>query len=286
MFSQFVFAKGIGTTMFQILQLPTNACDAALAGTSSVGDYSALSNPSMIPFLSRSLSLSHVVYIENMRYSVADINVPLNDKSGINLSLCYFDSGKMDRTIENGESYTFDGEFNATDKIANLSYGTRLGNSFSVGLSLKFIEQKIDDISYSSFLVGVSGLYFVSDFVYFALGINDFGSDVKGYSMPTDLYCSLTGNLNDTTIGVIQVDNYYNDDLCELKLAVEKKVDNFSMRFGYVVPNKDYNGTNNSFATNLTLGLGLNITNFFIDYAWLPKGDLGNVHMFTVRVKF
>jgi hypothetical protein len=135
-------------------------------------------------------------------------------------------------------------------------------------------------------LVGVSGLYFVSDFVYFALGINDFGSDVKGYSMPTDLYCSLTGNLNDTTIGVIQVDNYYNDDLCELKLAVEKKVDNFSMRFGYVVPNKDYNGTNNSFATNLTLGLGLNITNFFIDYAWLPKGDLGNVHMFTVRVKF
>ena len=58
------------------------------------------------------------------------------------------------------------------------------------------------------------------------------------------------------------------------------------MRFGYVVPNKDYNGTNNSFITNLTLGLGVDFTNLIVDYAWLPKGDLGNVHMFTVRINF
>ena len=52
------------------------------------------------------------------------------------------------------------------------------------------------------------------------------------------------------------------------------------------MPSKDYNGTNNAFFTNLTLGLGLDLSVFVIDYAWLPKGDLGNVHMFTVRVNF
>lgn len=285
-FTQFVFAKGVGTTMFQILQMPMTAYDAALANTYVSGEVSALSNPSLIPFLFRSLTLSHVVYLEDMRYSVGDINVPLGSRSGINFSFCYFDSGNMDRIEESGGSYQTDGTFNANDKVFNLSYGTRLGSAFSAGLSLKYVEQNIDDVSYSNFLFGLNGLYFVSNTVFLTVGLQNFGSDVEGYSMPTSLYCGLTATLNETTTWVIQVDDYYNEDLCEFKVALEKKVDKLAMRFGYIVPSKDYNGTNNAFITNLTLGLGIDLTNFIVDYAWLPKGDLGNVHMFSVRVNF
>jgi hypothetical protein len=63
-------------------------------------------------------------------------------------------------------------------------------------------------------------------------------------------------------------------------------IDIFSLRAGYVFPTKQYGGTNNSFITNLTLGTGLRFKGFFVDYAWLPKKDLGNVHMFTIRVNF
>lgn len=285
-FAQFVFAKDVGTTMFQILQMPVTAYDAALANTSVSGEVSALVNPSLIPFLFRSLTLSHVVYLEGMRYSVGDINVPLSGKSGINLGFCYFDSGDMDRMKESGGSYKTNGTFSANDKVFSLSYGTRLGSMFSAGLSLKYVEQNIDDVSYSNFLVGLNGLCFVSNTVFFTAGIQNFGSDVKGYSMPTSLYCGLTATLNDNTVWVFQLDDYYNEDLCEFKIGLEKKVDKLAMRFGYVVPSKDYNGTNNAFFTNLTLGLGLDLSVFVIDYAWLPKGDLGNVHMFTVRVNF
>ncbi len=285
-FTQIIYAKDIGTTMFQILQLPTNAYDAALANTTGSDELSALSNPALIPFLSRSITLTHVIFLENMKYSVGNVNVPLTDKSGINIGLCYFDSGKMNRTIESGDSYITDGDFNATDKMVTLSYGKIFKDSFSIGASVKFIEQKIDDTSYSSFLVGVNGLYFFSNNVFCTLGIDNFGSDVKGYSVPTDIYCGLTANMNETTKGVIQLDNYYNESLCELKLALEKSIDNVSMRFGYILPTKDYNGTNNSFATNLTLGLGIDFKFIVVDYAWLPKGDLGNVHVFTVRVNF
>ncbi len=285
-FTQFVFAKGTGTTMFQILQMPTTACDAALANTYIANEVSSLSNPSLIPFLFRSVTLSHVVYLEDMRYSVGDINIPLSSRSGINFSFCYFDSGDIDRLETSGNSYKTKGTFKADDKVFNLSYGTRLGSAFSAGLSLKYVQQNIDDVSYSNFLVGLNGLYFVSNNVFLTAGIQNFGSDVKGYSMPTSLYCGLTASLNETTTWVFQLDDYYNEDLCEFKLALEKKVDKFAMRFGYIVPGKDYNGTNNAFITNLTLGLGLDLTNFIVDYAWLPKGDLGNVHMFTVRVNF
>jgi hypothetical protein len=285
-FSQFVFAKGIGTTMFQILQMPMTAYDAALANTSTSGEMSALSNSALIPFLFRSLTMSHVVYLEDMRYSVGAVNVPLNKNSGINFSFCYFDSGEMDKTLDDNGRYKEDGSFSANDKVFNLSYGTRIGESLSVGLSLKYIQQKIDDVSYSGFLAGLDGLYFISNDVFVTLGIDNFGSDIKGYSVPTKLYCGLTGNFNETMTGIVQFDSYYNEDLSELKLAIEKKVDKIDMRFGYIIPSKEYNGTNSPVLTNLTVGLGINFTSCFIDYAWLPKGDLGNVHMFTLRINF
>ena len=285
-FTQIVWAKDIGTTMFQILQLPTNAYDAALANTTTSDELSALSNPVFIPFLSRSINLTHVMFLENMKYSVGNVNLPISDKSGINFGFCYFDSGKINRTIESGDSYITDGDFNTTDKMFSLSYGRLIGNSFSFGAIVKFIEQTIDDTSYSSFLVGLDGLYFLSNNVFCTLGIDNFGSDVKGYSVPTNIYCGLTANMNETTKGVVQLDNYYNESLCELKIALEKKIDNVAMRFGYIFPTKDYDGTNNSFASNVTLGLGLDFKIIVIDYAWLPKGDLGNVHVFTVRVNF
>ena len=285
-FTQIAFAKGVGTTMFQILQMPMTAYDAALANTSISGEQSALSNAALIPFLFRSLTLSHVVYLEDMRYSVGDINVPLSENSGINFSFCYFDSGKMNKILDDDGRYKEDGSFSANDKVFNLSYGTRIGDSLSLGLALKYIQQQIDDVSYSGFLTCLDGLYFVTNDIFFTAGIKDLGSDIEGYSVPSKFYCGVTGAFNETTTGIVQYDNYFNEDLYELKLAIEKNVDNFSIRLGYIVPNKNYSGTNNSFLTNLTAGLGLKFTGFFVDYAWLPKGDLGNMHMFTLRINF
>lgn len=285
--TQFVFAKGIGTTMFQILQMPTTACDAALANTISLEEVSAISNPSIIPFLSRSIILSHSIYVQDTKYSVGDINIPLNKNSGLNVSFCYFDMGKMDKVIEYGGGYTEDGTFGANDKLVTISYGTKIRNLFSIGLALKYIEQNIDDISYSGFAGSFGALYFFSDTTYVNIGINNLGSDIKGYSLPTNLYCSLSGQINETTVGILEVDDYYNDEIMELKIATEKTFnDVFLVRLGYIVPNKNYNGTNNNFITNLTLGAGLKFNAFCIDYAWLPKGDIGNIHMFTVRINF
>lgn len=286
-FAQVVCAKGIGTTMFQILQMPVTAYDASLANTVSVGEVSAIANPSLIPFLSRSITLSHSIYLEDTKYSVGDINLPISKNSGINVSFCYFDMGTMDKTLEHGEGYIQDGSFGANDKVFNISYGTRIGESFSAGLTLKYISETIDDTDYSTYALGLSGLYFFSNTTYINLGINNLGSGVKGYSLPTDLYCSLTGKINETSVGILQIDDYYNDDIVEIKIAMEKSFDDtFFVRLGYVIPNKSYGGTNNTFVTNLTLGAGLKLKPFYIDYAWLPKGDLGNIHMFTVRINF
>ena len=102
--TQLCYAKGIGTTTFQILQLPQSAYDASLANTTGAGEVSAISNPSIIPFLKTSIVFTHVVYIEDAKYSVGNINVMLNKNSGLNFGFCYFDYGTMDKFLEYGDT--------------------------------------------------------------------------------------------------------------------------------------------------------------------------------------
>ena len=271
---QTVFADGIGTTMFQILQMPTNAYDASLANTSSMGDNSVLENPSLIPFLKRSIILSHAIYLQDIKYSIGAINLPIKEDSGLNVSFCYFDVGSIDRTLEYNDGYMYDGSFNVNDKYLNVSYGKKIGQYFSAGASLKYIKQNIDDVSYSGFAAALSGLYFFSKDTYCNFGINNFGPAVNGYSLPTNLYCSVVGPIGEHSVGIIQFDDYYNDDIINCKIATETGFEDIIfLRLGYdFVLNKNYNGTNNDFITNLTLGVGLKFNKFFIDYAWLPKG--------------
>lgn len=286
-FAQFALAKGIGTTMFQILQMPADAYDAALANTTSAGKMSAIINPAIIPFLPRTIILSHSIYIQDTSYSVGDVNFPLSKTSGINFSFCYFDMGSITRTTKEFDGYREHGNFKANDKLFTLSYGTEIADSLFAGLSLKYIKQTIDDVSYSGFMASLSGLFFVSDNISLSLNIRDVGPNVKGYSLPLDVNVGICGEITETLSGIIQIDEYYNDDIMEFKFAVEKSfMDLFSIRAGYILPTEQYGGTNNSFFTNLTLGAGLTFKGFFVDYAWLPKEDLGNVHMFTIRVNF
>lgn len=288
MLTQNAFAKGTGTTMFQLLQMPTNAYDAALANTSSAGENSVIANPAIVPFLSRTIILTHSMYIQDTSYSVCDVNIPIDEFSGINFSFCYFDMGSMTRTTRDSSGYKELGTFNANDKLFTLSYGSEVFDSFLLGLSLKYIKQTIDDISYSGIAVSLSGLYFISDAIYLSLNIKDVGPKVKGYSLPSTVNLGISGELTETLLGIFEIDNYYNDDFVEFKFAIENYLykDIFSIRAGYILPSKQYRGTNNSFITNLTLGAGLKFKGFFVDYAWLPKEDLGNTHMFTIKVNF
>lgn len=36
---------------------------------------------------------------------------------------------------------------------------------------------------------------------------------------------------------------------------------------------------------NFSFGIGLKFDFIKLDYAWLPEGELGNIHMFTAGIK-
>ena len=282
------FAGGQGTTVFQTLQLPFTAYDASVANTFISGKPSALNNPAIVPFLENSVILSHAIYLADTNYTVIGGNYNIDKKSAINVSLLYFSFGSMDKTFDDGAGgYIKQGSFDASDKLLSVSYARNINDQITYGASLKYINQSIDDVSYSGIALHLSGLYFISDNFFVIGGLNNLGPNVKGYSLPTDFYLGLSGYLSPVLLFVGQLDNYYNDSISELKLALEyEPAKVFCCRFGYTFPVKKEFADDNELITNLTLGIGLKFTSVSIDYAWLPKGDLGSVNMFSFTYRF
>jgi hypothetical protein len=283
-----LFAGGQGTTIFQTLQLPLTAYEASVANTFISGTDSALNNPSILPFTKNSVILSHAIYLADTNYTVLGGNYNINEKSSINFTFSYFNYGSMDRYIEDPISgYIKQGSFDANDKLFSISYARNINNKVSYGITLKYISQNIDDVSYNGYALHLSGLYFINSNAFILTGLNNIGPKVKDYNLPVNFYLGLAGYLKEQLLLVGQLDNYYNDSITELKLALEYElIKIFSCRFGYVIPIKKEFANENEFLTNLTLGVGLKFSIVDIDYAWLPKGDLGAVHMFSLTYKF
>lgn len=279
-----LFAYGQGTTIFQTLQLPLTAYDASVANAFVSG----ISSPAVVPFLQNSVILSHAIYLVDTSYTILGGNYNINEKSGINLSFLYFNYGSMDRYLDDGSGgYIRQGSFEANDKLVSISYARKFNNNITCGLSLKYMSQTIDDVSYSGYALHLSGLYFINDNVFVITGLNNLGTKVRNYNLPANFYLGLSWYLTQQLLVMGQLDNYYNDSISELKLALEyEPIKIFLCRFGYAVPIKKEVADENELITNLTLGVGLKFSIVDVDYAWLPKGDLGSIHMFSLTYKF
>ncbi len=278
------FCDGQGTTMFQTLQLPLTAYDASVANTFVSG----ISSPATVSFLQNSVVLSHAIYLVDTSYTVLGGNYNINEKSGINFSFLYFNYGSMDRYLDDGSGgYVRQGSFEANDKLFSISYARNFNDKTACGLSLKYLTQNIDDVSYSGFAIHLSGLYFINDNIFAIAGLNNIGPKIEDYNLPANFYLGLSWYLTHQLLVMGQLDNYYNDSVSELKLALEyEPVKIFLCRFGYMVPIQKEVADENELITNLTLGVGLKFSFLDIDYAWLPKGDLGSIHMFSLTYKF
>ena len=284
----FSYAGEVGTTAFQVLTFPMSAYNASLSNITISGAASSLSNPSIIPYTSYYLLFSHAVYLADTNYNVLSFNLPITEKSSIGVSLTYFDLGTMQKTAETSGGYIIQGDFSANDKVFAFSYGLKLNDDITAGASLKYLKQEIDDIGYSAVAFTVSGLYFIDDKMYCGAGINNIGNAVNGYNLPANLYFSFLYYVFDYLTGIAELNTYYNDNIYELKLAAEASYESLNFRIGYKIP-LNYQqriDLQNELLSNLSLGFGINLSFLNIDYAWLPKGDLGNVHIFSIGVNF
>jgi opacity protein-like surface antigen len=206
----------------------------------------------------------------------------------VGLSFTYVGYGSIPRTYEDG-SGNYDsgrsiGTFSASDLCFGFVGAIKLGNAASAGLNLKILSSTIE--TYSSFGIALDAgiIYALTDNLKIGIMAQNLGTatpyDTETILLPTNLKIGASYDIMNTKMNKLcaLVDvNIPTDNLISLNAGVEYSYNNlFSVRFGY----------KGSDPAGITVGGGTKISNFLIDYAFVPYGELGNSHRISVTALF
>jgi hypothetical protein len=173
----------VGTSAAQFLKLGVGARPIAMGG-SYVAEASDLStlywNPAGLTRIGgTSVQLAHTEYLADVNYNFAAFGTDLGNMGTLALAILFLDSGDMEvRTAEQPEGT---GEqFKAQSFAIQGSYARALTDRFSIGGSLKYIQERIWHSSASSIAFDV-GTLFTTPFERLRLGVSmsNFGPKMR-----------------------------------------------------------------------------------------------------------
>lgn len=256
------------------------------------GVASAFYNPAGLGVLRSSEALfTNMDFIAGIGYNHTGIVIASESLSGgMGLSVTSLDYGSQDRTQINNENPIIDlGSFSAEDKAFSLSYGRKISNRLLGGLTTKWVESSLASEDAST-LTADLGLMYAVPSTNLNAGIsarNLVGDlqfqreadplprtlDVGGhYSLSLDGSNRYRLNLGTSYVHLSDGDPY-------LKAGSELVVSEvFSLRFGYHGSQEAGDGW--------TLGGGLGYEDFSVDYAYVPRGVLGNHQRLSLKYEW
>jgi hypothetical protein len=186
-----------------------------------------------------------------------------------------------------GDTESPDSTFTNGNYAATLSYARMLGDSLSVGGSLKYVRVDLDNLKENAMGVdfGILGRTPVENLTA-GFTLKNFGTNIG----PDPLPLTLTGGLaykafESKLVLATDADWLATERAGYLSLGAEYWISpNLAARGGYQFGQ----GVNElrSSLVGMSIGLGLKVSRFTMDYAFLPYGDLGNTHRITLGLRF
>ena len=276
-----------GTTGAEVLNLPAGARASAMgeAFTSIADDSTAVFwNPAGLNLLKgSSATFMHSIWFGDTSYEWVSAAMPMgNDRIGIGVK--YLNYGSIPQTDTTGLTT---GTFSPTDLVIEASYATRVGD-LSLGVTAKYASLSIVSTA-SAFCVdlGLMQPIKLGDIqATGAIGVYNLGFGGKfvsdAFSLPLSVKAGISGNvMKDLLVAVDAVapsdSSVYAAVGAEYKLKLDSSI-SAAIRAGYTLKNSDVAG--------LTAGAGITIGNIGVDYAYVPFGDLGTTHTFSVSFVF
>lgn len=197
------FSK-VGTTSAQFLKIGVGARAMGLGGsfTALANDVSALYwNPAGITNLRGfSFSVTHTEWFADISHDFAGIIYPLSSSDVIALNVVALNTGEQEVTTvtqPEGTGIFYD----VSDLAIGLSYARVLTDRFSVGLTVKYIQQNMYNESANTFAVDI-GTYLRTGFhdLIIAMNMSNFGGSMqlegRDLITITDLNNQVSGNYN------------------------------------------------------------------------------------------
>lgn len=171
-----------GTSGFQFLKINVDARSSAM-GSSNIADAadgsSLYFNPALAVIAPKSqIYLGHTAYFPEVSLNyVSYMHRFSNNNMVVGGSLTFLDSGEMNETNEFNPTGT-GRVFRVINLAAGLSYSHQLSDLFSYGVTGRYLEESIEEVSLRTVVFDVGFFYRVGETgLRFAVGLNNFGLD-------------------------------------------------------------------------------------------------------------
>ncbi|MDZ7264255.1 MAG: PorV/PorQ family protein [candidate division KSB1 bacterium] len=307
------FSK-VGQAGATFLKIDIGARAVAMGGAqvAATNDASALFwNPAGIGFLSkRSFHFAYNQWIADISHSFVAIGMPLGNIGSVGISLTSLGYGEMEETtITNPDGTGI--MFGANDFAIGLSYARQLTDKFVTGISVKFVRQKVWDLTASGICFDI-GTIFQTPFegLRFGVVVTNFGQNLafdgqqlirkdkvynditvtsryetESFQLPVAFKMGIAYEIlrSDMNRFMIAIDGVHpNDNLEYANFGAEYIWANMvALRAGYKA-NTDIQGLSAGAGFRLALG---NVATRF-DYAYSDLEFFNGVHRFSVGIDF
>src|SRR5437016_5606210 len=177
-----------GTEGAAFLDIPVGGGPAAMGSAYSAlatNAYAPTWNPAGLGFISDTeIAGQHLSYLESMNYEYLSLVHALDQQRdsgthrGLGFSAQYLGSGDITRTDvdSTGNFVNPGGTFSSHYGAYNLSYGQTFNDKLAVGVTGKWINAKIDDVSANAYAVDLGSLYKMNDKLSLAATLTNMGS--------------------------------------------------------------------------------------------------------------
>ncbi|MBM4399892.1 MAG: PorV/PorQ family protein [Candidatus Cloacimonetes bacterium] len=293
--------ENAGTTGFNNLQVIYSARAMGMA-KAMTGVYNSLEglqfNPAAILGVEdKIISSTYNSYFVDTNGGGAHFLYSKSEEVSYGLILHYLNFGEIERTfIDDNYNYQdTDETFTANNIIFGASAARNINVALDLGVSIKYIMDKIDTYSASAVVADLGLIHHpVLDKIKVGVALRNVGTQLTYYTekkykekLPFTIAAGLSYQMNPKLIGCIDVSKASSSDLT-MKFSTEYKLHQMlSLRAGFNSNNTDWKtGGTWDWASGLTFGTGFNWKNYVIDYGIASYGDLGFVNQVSLQYRF
>ncbi|MFC2091937.1 PorV/PorQ family protein [Elusimicrobiota bacterium] len=272
-----------GTDSLQFLKICVGARQTALADSSCVltDANSVFSNPAAIePIEVPSLIISHNQWLEGItQQSLAGTLKTDYGNLGFGVLYLHMDNMKGYDIDTTGNPVKIS-DFTSYDLAGVLSYNRTI-KKCSAGISLKTFQEKIEDESAIGICLDL-GLYRRINDLSFGVAVQNLGPKIKfidkDESLPLNISIGAGCQLPEYPLLFVgNIDKPDTNDY-EFSFGTEYSLKNvLDVRMGYRSANDNREG--------ISAGIGIRISTWIIDYAYIPFGDLGDIHRISISTR-
>ena len=211
--------------------------------------------------------------------------------------IVYVNYGAFDRTDESQNTL---GTFSATDLALTAGWGTELAENTLVGANIEMIYSSIAGFRSSAVAVGAGILYQIpSEMITIGASLLHFGTQLNAYAetseqLPISLSVGITKrpehlpvylNLNFHKL-IEETDNFF-DRFAAFSFGAEFLMsESLRLRVGLDNEKKrELKLGSGSGLTGFSIGGGLNINEYTVDYSFNSYGDIGGLHRVSVGMR-